>query len=205
MNEREIAAILFDLDGVLINSLESWYQAFNRMLRAYGKKELSRDVFKANCWGPDLRHNLRALQLGEDAAEYCVREQIKLIALIELFPGAEEVVRQTREKYKCKVGLVTNTPRENVNKILAHFNLSNHFDVVMTGDDVIKGKPDPEMVIKACERLNVKPAQVILVGDTKADYQAGKAAGCMVIGMGSNSAGDAHIEQLCELFSIVDK
>jgi phosphoglycolate phosphatase-like HAD superfamily hydrolase len=61
------------------------------------------------------------------------------------------------------------------------------------------------MVIKACERLKVKPEQVILVGDTKADYQAGKAAGCMVIGMGSNSAGDAHIEQLCELFSIVDK
>ncbi|MDI6884792.1 MAG: HAD hydrolase-like protein [archaeon] len=57
MTTRKIAAILFDLDGVLINSLESWYQAFNAMLRAYGKKELSRETFKANCWRPDLRHN----------------------------------------------------------------------------------------------------------------------------------------------------
>ena len=104
MNERKIEAILFDLDGVLINSLESWYQAFNAMLRAYGKKELSRDMFKENCWGPDLRHNLDALQLGEDAAEYCVQEQLKLIALIELFPSAEEVVRRAREGYKLKVG-----------------------------------------------------------------------------------------------------
>jgi HAD superfamily hydrolase (TIGR01549 family) len=205
MKEIKIDAILFDLDGVLINSFESWYQAFANMLRAYGKKELSREMFKAKCWGPDLRHNLGALQLGEDAAAYCVQEQIKLIALIELFPGAEEVVRQTRDKYKFKVGLVTNTPRENVDKILAHFQLSNHFDVVMTGDDVKKGKPDPEMVITACERLNVKPERVILVGDTKADYQAGKAAGCVIIGVGSNSAGDLHIEQLSELFTNLDK
>lgn len=205
MNEIKIAAILFDLDGVLINSLESWYQAFNRMLRAYGKKELSRDVFKANCWGPDLRHNLDVLQLGEDAAEYCVQEQRKLIALIELFPGAGEVLRRTKKKYKLKVGLVTNTPRESVNKILEHFYLSNHFDVILTGDEVKRGKPDPEIVIKACERLNVKPEHVILVGDTKADYQAGKAVGCFVIGMGSKSAGDVHIEQLNELFMILDK
>ncbi|RZN38790.1 MAG: HAD family hydrolase [Methanophagales archaeon ANME-1-THS] len=205
MAVRKIDAILFDLDGVLINSFESWYQAFTNMLTAYGKKKLSRETFKARCWGPDLRHNLGALQLGEDAAEYCVREQIKLIPLIELFPGAEEVVRQTRERYKCKVGLVTNTPRENVDKILAHFQLSNHFDAVITGDDVKKGKPDPEMVITACKRLNVKPDRVILVGDTKADYQAGKAAGCIVIGMGSNAAGDLHIEQLGELFLIMDK
>ena len=205
MTVRKIEAILFDLDGVLINSIESWYQAFIRMLRAFGRKELSRETFEAKCWGPDLRHNLGALQLGEDAAEYCVREQLRLIALIELFPDAEEVVRRTKNDYKFKVGLVTNTPRENVTKILEHFKLSNHFDVVMTGDDVIKGKPDPEMVIKACERLNVKPDRVILVGDTKADYQAGKAAGCIIIGVGSNSAGDLHIEQLSELFTNLDK
>jgi len=204
MKEIKIEAILFDLDGVLINSFESWYQAFNAMLRAYSKKELSRETFKARCWGPDLRHNLGALQLGEDAAEYCVQEQLKLIALIELFPGAEDVVRRTREGYKLKVGLVTNTPQENVRKILEHFKLSNHFDVVVTGDDVRRGKPDPEMVIKACEGLNVKPERVILVGDTKADYQAGKAAGCFVIGMGSKSTGDLHIEQLSELFRILD-
>ncbi len=202
MNERKIDAILFDLDGVLINSFESWYQAFSKMLRAYGKGEISREKFEEKCWGPDLRHNLAALNLGEDAARRCVREQLNLIELIKLFPDAEDVLHRTREDYKLKVGLVTNTPRENVNKILEHFQLSNHFDVILSGDDVKRGKPDAEIVIKACERLNVKPEHAILVGDTKTDYQAGKAAGCSVIGVGAKSAGDVHIEKLDELFTI---
>jgi len=204
MPERNIEAILFDLDGVLIDSFESWYQAFTTMLRAFGKKQISRDTFRARCWGPDLRHNLAALQLGEDAAWYVVHEQLKLVGLIELFPDAEEIVRRTKEEYKLKVGLVTNTPRANVDEILDHFKLVNLFDTVLTGDDVSKGKPEPELVTKACERLAVTPERAALVGDTNTDYQAGKAAGCLVIGVGANAAGDVHIERLEELFAVLD-
>ena len=194
-------AILFDLDGVLINSFESWYQAFSKMLRAYDKAEISREEFEEKCWGPDIRYNLAALNLGRDAARHCVREQLDLIELIELFPDVREVLHRIKEEYKLKVGLVTNTPRANVNKIFEHFKLSNHFDVILTGNDVKRGKPDAEIVIKACERLNVKPEHAVLVGDTETDYQAGKAAGCFVVGVGAKSTGDVHIEKLDELFS----
>jgi HAD superfamily hydrolase (TIGR01549 family) len=204
MTTRKIEAILFDLDGVLIDSFESWYQAFANMLKAYGKPEMSRETFRAKCWGPDLRHNLAALQLNEDAAWYCINEQQKLIGLIELLPDAEAVLRRTREDYKLKVGLVTNTPRANVDTIFEHFKLSNHFDAILTGDDVKRGKPDAEIVITACERLNVQPEHAVLVGDTKTDYQAGKAAGCFVVGVGAISAGDVHIEQLDELFTVLN-
>jgi HAD superfamily hydrolase (TIGR01509 family) len=202
LNDANIAAVLFDLDGVLIDSFESWYQAFSTMLRAYGKKELSRETFREQYWGPGLSHNLATLQLDENAADYCTREQIKLIERIELFPGAKEVLRRTKEEYKLKVGLVTNTPRTNVDTILDHFKLVNHFDAVLTGDDVRKGKPEPELILKACERLAVQPARAILVGDTKTDFQAGRAAGCIVVGVGANSAGDVHIEKLEELFAV---
>jgi HAD superfamily hydrolase (TIGR01509 family) len=204
MTKNKLEAILFDLDGVLIDSFESWYQAFTTMLRAFGKQQLSRDTFRARCWGPDLRHNLAALQLGEDAAWYVVHEQLKLVGLIELIPGADAVVRRTREEYRLKVGLVTNTPRANVDAILNHFKLVNQFDAVLTGDDVSKGKPEPELITKACERLAVPPERAALVGDTNTDYQAGKAAGCLVIGVGANAAGDVHIERLEELFAVLD-
>jgi pyrophosphatase PpaX len=199
-----IEAILFDLDGVLIDSFESWYQAFTKMLRAFGKKQISRETFRARCWGPDLRHNLAALQLGEDAAWYVVHEQLKLVGLIELIPGAEEIVRRAREEYRLKIGLVTNTPRANVDEILDHFKLVNHFDAVLTGDDVRKGKPEPELITKACERLAVTPERAVLVGDTRTDFQAGRAAGCLVIGVGANAAGDVHIERLEELVAVLD-
>jgi HAD superfamily hydrolase (TIGR01549 family) len=205
MTKNKLEAILFDLDGVLIDSFESWYQAFTSMLRAFGKQQISRDTFRARCWGPDLRHNLAALQLGEDAAWYVVHEQLKLVGLIELIPGADTVVHRTREEYRLKVGLVTNTPRANVDKILDHFKLVNHFDAVLTGDDVSKGKPEPELITKACERLAVPPERAALVGDTNTDYQAGKAAGCFVVGVGANAAGDVHIERLEELFAVLDR
>ena len=203
MTNRKIEAILFDLDGVLIDSFESWYQAFAKMLKAYGKDEMSQETFRETYWGPGLAHNLAALQLDENAADYCTREQIKLIGLIELFPSAKEVLRRTKQDYKLKVGLVTNTPRANVTKIFEHFRLTNHFDAILTGDDVKLGKPDAEIVLKACERLNVQPERAVLVGDTRTDYQAGKAAGCFVVGVGANSAGDVHIEELHELFSVL--
>jgi HAD superfamily hydrolase (TIGR01509 family) len=204
MNERKIDAILFDLDGVLINSFESWYQAFTVMLRAYGKEEMSREEFTEKCWGPDLKHNLDALNLDDEAGKYCINEQLNLIELIELFPDVREVLHRIKGEYKLKVGLVTNTPKKNVYRILEHFHLSNYFDVILTGNDVRRGKPDAEIVITACERLNVKPEHTILVGDTEIDFQAGKAAGCLVIGVGAKSTGDVHIEKLDELFSVLD-
>ncbi|MGB7532047.1 MAG: HAD family hydrolase [Halobacteriota archaeon] len=196
---KKIEAVLFDLDGVLINSFECWYQAFNKMLRAYEKQEMSREEFMLKCWGPDLEHNLNALNLDGEAARYCMNEQLQLIELIELFPGAKEILNRVREDYKLKAGLVTNTPKKNVHRILNHFQLSCCFDVVVAGDEVKRGKPDAEMVIKACERLKTTPEHVILVGDTESDFMAGKSAGCAVIGVGAESTCDARIENLYEL------
>lgn len=200
---RTIEAILFDLDGVLINSFESWYHAFNGMLRTYGKEEIGRAEFREKCWGPDLEHNLADLNLGEEAGKYCINEQLKLIGLIELFPGVKEVLSRVREEYKLKVGLVTNTPKENVRAIFEHFQLSNHFDVIVTGDDVKNGKPNAEMVIAACEKLTIKPENAILVGDTEIDFLAGKSAGCAVVGVRAKPEGGERIDTLYELFPLL--
>ncbi len=200
---RTIEAILFDLDGVLINSFESWYHAFNGMLRTYGKEEIGRAEFREKCWGPDLEHNLADLNLGEEAGKYCINEQLKSIGLIELFPGAKDVLSRVREEYKLKVGLVTNTPKENVRAIFEHFQLSNHFDVIVTGDDVKNGKPNAEMVIAACEKLTIKPENAILVGDTEIDFLAGKSAGCAVVGVRAKPEGGERIDTLYELFPLL--
>lgn len=192
---------MFDLDGVIINSFESWYLAFNAMLTAYQKEPLSRDEFRAECWGHDLAHNLAVFHLPEKAGLYCINEHQNLVEIIELYPGAKPVLNRLRTEYKLKTGLVTNTPRKNVICIFEHFQLFNLFDVIVTDDDVRTGKPDAEMVLKACETLNVKPEQTILVGDTETDFLAGKSAGCSVICV--RARGDTCIESLYELFSVL--
>ncbi len=200
----KVEAVLFDLDGVLINSFECWYRAFNAMLRRYGREELSREEFRARCWGPDLRHNLDAWGLDEEAGLYCINEQLGLVDLIELFPGARDVLARIKSRYK--VGLVTNTPRKNVTRILEHFHIMHLFDVIITGDDVHEAKPNAEMVIEACNRLKVKPENTILVGDTDSDFEAGKSAGCTVINVETAavaSKADIHIGNLYELLPIL--
>ncbi len=175
------------------------------MLVEYRREKLTRDELRVTCWGPDLAHNLNALNQTEEAGLYCINEQLNLIGLIELFPNAKTVLSRLRTGYKLKIGLVTNTPKENVNRILDYFQLFELFDVIVTGDDVRTGKPDAEMILKACETLNVKPAAAILVGDTKIDLLAGKSAGCSVICVRAKSAGDVCIESLQELFAVLDK
>ncbi len=203
----KLEAVLFDLDGVLINSFESWYRAFNAMLRRYGREEISKAEFEAKCWGPDLRHNLDAWGLNEEAGRYCINEQLRFVDHIELFPGVKEILARIRSRYR--VGLVTNTPRKNVTRILNIFHIPHMFDVIITGDDVHEAKPSAEMVIEACNRLKVKPENTVLVGDTDSDFRAGKSAGCTVINIRTNgsaivSNGDIRISNLYELLNILD-
>jgi len=197
---REVKAVLFDLDGVLVDSFESWRSAFNAMLRKYRKKELSVEEFREKCWGPELHENLKKFGLDASAGEFCLKEQLKHIEHVKLFPKVREVLRSLRE---CgfKLGLVTNTPRENTLKILAHFKL--HFDVVVTRDDVRAGKPNAEMVLSACKKLSLRPENAILVGDTESDFLAGKNAGCLTVAFNANG-GDLKIERLEDLLRILN-
>lgn len=92
--------------------------------------------------------------------------------------------------------MITNTPKENVYKILKKFDLKKYFHTIVTGDEVINGKLDPEMVVKACNLLDVEPKDVVLVGDTESDIIAGRSAGCTIIGINTNANADFEIEQL---------
>ena len=197
--ERKPKAVLFDLDGVLIDSFECWFSAFNETLKKFGLREIGKEKFSKKHWGESTERNFKSFGLGKEAVEYCHRMQMKHIDEIK----APEGLRKTLNLIKntVKVGLVTNTPRENTEKILERFGLRDRFDAVVTGDDVVEKKPCPEMILRACELLGVEPGETILVGDTEADVRAGESAGCVVVGM--NVRADLTISDLSGLVSIL--
>ena len=192
-------AVLFDLDGVLVNSLECWLRSFNETLKKYGFGEVSKERFGKEYWGQSTESCFKSLGLGENAAEYCYLMQLKHIDEIKVPKGLREILKLI--KSEVKVGLVTNTPRKNTEKILERFRLGDCFDVVITGDNVAEKKPCPEMVLRACELLGVEPGETLVVGDTEADVRAGKSAGCQVAGM--KVPADFTISDLSELISIL--
>ncbi len=194
-------AILFDLDGVLIDSFDFLWITFNETLEKFGKRRVSKREYKEKYWGHDLESNFEKFGLGDDAIKYRRAQYKSHIKEIRVFPEARKILESLSKK--IKLGLITNNRSGVVHKILEYSNLKNYFDVIVTGDEVDKGKPDPEMIIKACKSLGLDSSEVIVVGDTRSDVLAGKSAGCTVVGL--NVKSDFKIKRLPELVKFVEQ
>jgi len=188
------SAILFDMDGVLIDSLDSWWHALNEALKKFKHQEITRDEFITTYWGHDLKENLRRLNLSPEVAPFCNITYGNYIEYIRIYPDTKPTLQRLTSYKKI---IITNTPMDCARQILNRFQITKYFETIITSDDVKKAKPDPEIVYKACERLGVHPSTVLLIGDTDSDVKAGKAAGCTVVGLKVNA--DITIQRLAEL------
>ena len=200
--KTELKAVLFDLDGVIIDSFEAWFHVFNHVRRDFKLKEVSRENFKKHTWGTSASHDLKYFKNTslDELRDIYKKTMLKYIHKVILMPDAEKVLK-TIKKNKIKIGLVTNSFSSLVTKVLKHHKINKYFDQIVTSDDVEKVKPYPDPVIKLCEKLKVMPDETMLVGDTKNDYKAGKSAGCFVVGLNTN--GDLVIDRLSDLLDLV--
>jgi len=191
-------AILFDLDGVLIDSIDAWLASLNIALDQFNHKMITRENFIENYWGHDLHDTLNLIGIDQRAVAVCNILYEQNLNEVKLYPNVKSTLDKLNGYKKC---IITNTPKDNTNIILEKFELNQYFDAVVTSDDVVCAKPNPEIVFKACRILNVKPRNVIMIGDTKSDIEAGKSAGCTVIGM--NIKADFTIKKISELIKIL--
>jgi HAD superfamily hydrolase (TIGR01509 family) len=191
-------AILFDMDGVLVDSLDSWWKALNSALKRFKHQEITRDEFIKTYWGHDLKANLKRLQLNPEVAQFCNITYGNHLDYIKIYPDTKSTLRRLASYKKA---IITNTPTDCARKILRKFEIEQYFKEIITSDDVVKAKPDPEIVFKACERLSVDAKTVVLVGDTESDVKAGQTAGCTVVGL--NIAADITIQKLFDLADLL--
>lgn len=193
-------AILFDLDGVLIDSRNAWYRALDIVLRKREGRRISVEEFRGKFWGKEIEENLKDLGMDESLSKECVENFMLLLDEIKSCDGCKGLVRELK-KEGVLLGVVTNTPRYAALKILENLGMKNFFDVILAREDVMRGKPDPEMITKACSLLGVSPDETLLVGDTESDVKAGKSAGCRVVGIGVNA--DTRVEDVVDLKKIL--
>jgi HAD superfamily hydrolase (TIGR01509 family) len=192
------SAILFDLDGVLVDSFNAWLAALNDALKLHKHKELTRQEFIDMYWGHDLFDNIEKMELTYEVGESCNNFYKNHIEKIKIYPETKEVLSRLKNYRK---GVITNTPKDSAIKVLKQFDIYKYFDIVLTSNDVKMSKPNPEIVIKSCKILNVNPKNVVLIGDTKSDVEAGNSAGCKVIGIGVDA--DFTISKIYEITSII--
>lgn len=184
MDRNDYRAILFDKDGVLVNSMETIYRAIRETLLHFGEAELSRKEFEREFWGRRLDSNLS--RLFADCPSNRIEEMCfhyrgvkpKFEKLSELYPEVISTLEVLKERYS--LGVVTNTPKDIAFATLRMLGVSQYFDTVVGGYET-RPKPEPDPILKACELLDVDPEQSMFIGDTETDIEAGKAAGCTTV------------------------
>ena len=195
MLKREVKAVLFDLDGVLVDSMAAWYHTYNDSLKDFGFGTLQKQEFVKR-FGSPIEKDIKDYFIGKTVNEVSESYNANFKRnkeYVKLSPESILILKKLK-KQKIKICLISNSTKFIVLTVLNHFKIRKYFDVVITMDDVKRRKPAPDMVLKACKKLNISPKYAILVGDTKNDMIAGKMAGCITLGY--KTKGDHRISHL---------
>jgi phosphoglycolate phosphatase/pyrophosphatase PpaX len=181
---ESIKGIIFDLDGTIVDR----DRLVVHCTRELAKRLLGRAPNQNQIpWGLHETDTIRKLALqtsGDhferalDIYKRCLHANLKMVGV---FPGMRDLLDRLR-KADRPIALVTSIPdRSLVDAVLERVQVKHWFKTVVTGEDVERPKPDPEGVLLALQGLSLSQSQVIMVGDSAADIQAGRKAG-MVTG-----------------------
>jgi HAD superfamily hydrolase (TIGR01509 family) len=178
-----LRAVLFDLDGVLIESYEVWFSLLRAVAAKLGYPEVTRAAFAAS-WGQGIQADVETIFTRQTVPEL---EQLyadhfaEHLDALQVADGVADVFAALRARGLASA-VITNTPAGMAGALVARAGASP--DVLVGGTDVENAKPAPDMVLLACERLGVAPAEAIVVGDTEYDRKAALAAGARFAGIG---------------------
>ncbi|HEB9328853.1 TPA: HAD family phosphatase [Campylobacter coli] len=184
----KIRAILFDMDGVLIEAKDWHYEALNKALRLFGM-EISRIEHLRTFDGLPTRDKLKMLSLEKGLPlglhEFIneLKQQYTMDLVHSLcrpkFHHEYALSKLKEEGYKMAV--CSNSIRNTIEIMMQKASLDMYLDFYISNEDVKKGKPDPEMYNKAIERMRLYPKECMIVEDNENGIKAAKASGANVM------------------------
>ena len=187
MKNNSIKAILFDMDGVVVDSEKLYSQSESNVLSNYGIKFDDSDwKFVKGCTEKQFYDHVYLKYNPEIPRNELIRECREFLKnlftkKLEYMKGFKEIHSYLKKKYK--LALVTSTGPELVAHIDGLLGVKNHFNLVITSIDTKAHKPNPDPYIKAMNKLGLLPGECIVVEDSVQGIKAGKAAGCQVIAL----------------------
>ncbi len=181
-------ACILDLDGTLVDTLGDFVAVLRRVLSDLGLPSVTRD-FVEHTIGRGSEHLVRTT-LAEVGAEAALFERAWALyqqhyAAVNgehatVYPGVVEGLQALRAR-GLPLAVLTNKPAAPARELLRRKGLDSYFRHVYGGDDFARKKPDPLPLLKTCEALNTPPAATWMVGDSRNDAEAARAAGCPLV------------------------
>ena len=189
-----IKAILFDMDGVLSDTQSLHAQVESEILGRYGidltPEEITRryagvrtiEFFKdlLSVSNPSVDVDALMVEKWQKVFEAAKKEILSI-------PGAVELIDLATSN-NLKMAVVTASPREYADIVLSSLKIKNRFEIIVTGDQLKKGKPDPEGYLKAVSGLSLRPDECVVIEDGRSGMQAAKNGGMYCIGLVSNKS-----------------
>ena len=181
-------AVIWDVDGTLVDTAELHYQAWGVLAREIGKRYTRKDFAATFGWrNPEIIPLLfgqeyspeQVDQLGRRKEDYYRAEAAKGLNLL---PGVRELVSALDAAgFRQAVG--SSAPRANIEMILAMTGLADVLSAVVSMEDTTRGKPDPQVFLTAAERVGTAPSRCVVFEDAPVGIRAAKAGGMKAVGV----------------------
>jgi len=199
MRERP-RAILFDLDGVLVDSYAVWFHLLNHTARELGYGEISQELYRES-WGQSTLADRDRFFPGHAVADVERFYQEHYFEHLEhlVVPGEVPEVFRWLRKESIATAVVTNTQKSLATSIVERAGATP--DVVVGGGDAPRGKPAPDLLLLASRLLNVGTDDLWMVGDTSFDREAARGAGIWFVGV--RIEGDAQVEAVGGILDLI--
>ncbi len=180
-----IKAVIFDIDGVLLDSFEANFKFYQNLMARSGyppptRKEFP-EIFHLSMW--DAIKKLTGLNSEEDIKHIWEMEESREVEypleLLSIPTGAERIIEELSTNYS--LGIATSRVKESVYEAPKLAKLQKYFKVAVSYDDTANHKPHPEPLLLATEKLGIKPEESVYIGDVENDVKAARAANMKVI------------------------
>ncbi len=188
-----IKAVIFDLDGVIVDTANYHYLAWKRLALELGfdltldQNELLKGVSRMRSL--DIILDLGGIKLSASEKERFANKKngwfvefVNEMKPEEIFPGVKDLLRSIRAQ-GLKVALASSS--KNAPSVIRLLNIQNEFDAVVDGTMIFHSKPDPEIFLLAAKKLGIEPSSCVVFEDAEAGVEAALAAGMKCVGIGS--------------------
>ncbi len=202
LDRKSLKALLFDLDGTLLDSFSAHLEAYRLMFARFGIP-ITKESFLA-AYSPNWYETYQAMGLPKEAWERANSFWLETAAqqTPRLFPDVERIWAQLSSSYQ--LGLVTSGSKSRVFRDIERTGIKTIFAAVITGDDVQQPKPAPEGLELALASLEVQPHEAVYIGDAQADYEMAHAARVQFVGVQSAFSSLKAIDSCIQVETIAE-
>jgi len=215
-------AVIFDMDGTMVDNTPYHYKTWQVMFEKYGMGDLSSHTYYSEFSGVPVMDTVQRLFAGDrdaDGLTQLVKEKESIYQNLYT-PHAAPIngliaFLDELKQNGIKIAIASSASIHDIDFILERIHVRDYFDVIIDGSQVTKGKPNPDIFLKAAEHLQTLPENCVVIEDSIAGIKAGNAAGMKVIGITTgntaeklqpaalviNDFTELNIENLAELFN----